>query len=160
MVTNIGMLLDGGDSIDLRGRLDATAFLAIGDTVEIVLGESHVRRLWEQAGAALDDITLLEAADAVVGKAFDAGVHARKAAEQALHLADEAERAGAVEQASQAREAARYAAEAARRAQDAARAASEAMGLAEDAADRAADAAAEARRAAAAPGVNAGTLAG
>jgi hypothetical protein len=147
IVTSVGMRLHEGVSIDLRGSLDTQAFLAIGDSVEIVLGESHVRILRDQAAAALGDMARIEAAEDVVGDACHAGAQALTAADLARKKAGSARTAGADEQAELAEQAAARAAEAAERAQVAVDAAAEAMGLADEAAEAARAAASEAEAA-------------
>lgn len=52
VVTSLGIHLEEGVPIDLRGSLEATAFLTIGDGIEVVLGESHLRVLRDRADAA------------------------------------------------------------------------------------------------------------
>jgi hypothetical protein len=137
VVVSVGMDLDEGVSIDLRGGLDAQAILAVGDSVEIVLRESHVRTLRDQAEAALGDIARVEAAEDVLGDAYHAGAQALTAAALAREKAEAARTAGAGEQAGLAERAATRAADAAQRAQSAARAAAEAMHLADVAAEEA-----------------------
>lgn len=148
VVTSIGLRLAEGVPIRLRGSLDATAFLTIGDGIEIILGRSHVRALREQSVRALGDMASIEAADDVVSAAFDAGAQARTAAVRALEQADAAERAGAGVQADRAREAARIATSAAEHAQQAVEAASAAMVSAEEAAEDASQAAVDAAKSA------------
>jgi hypothetical protein len=79
IVTSLGMRLGDGVSIDLRGSLETEAFLTIGDDIETILGERHVRTLRNQAAAALVDMALIDAADEVVGDAHDAGAQAHTA---------------------------------------------------------------------------------
>lgn len=148
IVTSMGMTLDEGVPIDLRGSLDTQAFLAIGDSVEIILSASHVRTLHDQAAAALGDMAHVDAAEQVVGDAYHAGAQALTAAALARKMAQAASAAGAGEQASTAEQAATRAAGAAERAQTAARTAAEAMGLADEAAEEARAAATLAARAA------------
>ncbi|WP_447002749.1 hypothetical protein ACRAKI_23910 [Saccharothrix isguenensis] len=124
-------------SITLRGSLETTAFLTIGDSIEIVLGETHVRALRSQAEAALGDMAMVDAAENVLNDAYHAGAQARTAAALARQHAEAAERAGATEQADLANRAARRAAEAAERAQAATHAAYAAMTVADDAAEEA-----------------------
>jgi hypothetical protein len=137
IVTSMGMRLDERMSIDLRGSLETQAFLTIGSSVEIMLGEAHVRTLRDQSAAALDDMALVEAAENVVGDAYHAGAQALTAAALARKNAEAARAAGADEQAGLAEQAATRAAEAAERAQTTAHAAAEAMGLADEAAEEA-----------------------
>ncbi|MFI9011021.1 hypothetical protein ACIGNX_27685 [Actinosynnema sp. NPDC053489] len=137
VVTSVGLRLTEGVSIDLRGSLDSQAFLAIGDNVEITLGESHLRALRDQAATALRDMARVDAAEDVVGDAYHAGAQALTAADVARREAGAARAAGAGEQADLAERAAARAAEAAERAQTAARAAAQAMGQADEAAEAA-----------------------
>lgn len=152
LVTSLGMHLDEYVSIDLRGRLGATAFLVIGDTIEITLGEGHVRSLRDQAAAALGDMVQAQRAEKAVGDADRAAAQALTAAELAREKADAARLAGAREQADLTEEAAGRAAEAAERAQVAVRAAVDAMGEADEAAGAARTAAIKAIKAAEAVG--------
>ncbi|MFD0202705.1 MULTISPECIES: hypothetical protein [Saccharothrix] len=144
VVTSLGLKLETGVPVHLRGSLDKTAFLTVGDAIEIVLTREHVEALREQTTTALGDMAQVEAAETLVYDTFDAGVQARTAGERALAQVEAAERAGATEQAERARRAARTAIEAADQARQAARAAGVAMDSAEEAAEeatRAADAA-------------------
>jgi hypothetical protein len=129
--------LDDSVSIDLRGGLGRSAFLAIGDGIEIVVRESHVRTLRDQATAALGDMALIEAAETVLENAYQAGAQARTAATLAREKADAAKQAGADEPAAVAYVAARHAMDAAERAQAAVNAATEAMVAADEAAETA-----------------------
>ncbi|MFD0204836.1 MULTISPECIES: hypothetical protein [Saccharothrix] len=151
IVTNVGLRLTEGVPIDLRGSLDSQAFLAIGDSIEIMLGESHLRALRDQAAKALGDLTRIDAAEDVVGDAFHAGAQALTAAELARRTAEAARAAGAGEQADLAEQAAARAAEAAERAQTAAHVAAQAMGQADEAAEEARATATLAARAAGRP---------
>ncbi|WP_367137044.1 hypothetical protein [Saccharothrix sp. HUAS TT1] len=148
VVMSVGVHLHDDVSIDLRGSLETTAFLAIGDTIEIVLGESHLKVLREQSDAALSDMALLKAADDVLGDAYEAGAQARTAAALARVEAESARRAGAEQQAVSADEAAECALRAAEQAQAAVRTAVEAMEAADEAAEQARSAALAARVAA------------
>ncbi|OKI31510.1 hypothetical protein A6A25_27345 [Saccharothrix sp. CB00851] len=134
---SLGLELDDNVSIDLRGSLDKVAFLRIGDGIEIVVRESHVRTLREQATAALDDMAHVEAAEAVLENAFHAGAQARTAAALARETANAAQQAGADDPAEVAYAAAQRAGDAAERAQAAVKAASEAMCAADEAAETA-----------------------
>ncbi|XVS65261.1 hypothetical protein ACQPYE_04120 [Actinosynnema sp. CA-299493] len=143
VVTSLGLRLEAGVPVRLRGSLDKTAFLNLGDTIEIVLEREHVEALREQTTAALGDMVRAEAAETLVHDAFDAGVQARRAGELALARVEVARRVGADEQAEWAHRAGRAAIEAAERASRAVRAAGEAIDLADEAAEdavRAADA--------------------
>lgn len=137
IVTSVGMRLHEGVSIDLRGSLETTAFLSIGGDVEIILRESHVRTLRDQAAAALDDMDSIKAADAMLSDAFNAGAQAQTAATFAQQKADAAKAAGAEEQADLAYQAARRAADAAAQAEAAVQAAGDVMDLADRAAEEA-----------------------
>jgi hypothetical protein len=148
IVTSVGIHLDDGVSIDLRGSLEAKAFLTIGDTVEIMLGESHIRALRAQFDEVLGDLASVEAADRALGDAYEAGAQAHTAAALARAEAEVARRAGAGDQAAMADEAAEEALQAAERAQIAVREAVDAMECADDAAERARDAARTAQAAA------------
>ncbi|MCC8245357.1 hypothetical protein [Saccharothrix luteola] len=86
----------------LRGNLDRTPFLTLGDAIEIVLGREHVEALREQTATTLGDMTRAEAAEALVHDTFDAGVRARAAGRRALAGVEVARRAGADEQADRA----------------------------------------------------------
>jgi hypothetical protein len=144
VVTSLGLRLETGVPVRLRGSFDRTAFLTLGDGIEIVLGREHVEELRQQTATALGDMAQAEAAETLVHDAFDAGVQARAAGERALAEVEAAERAGAAEQAERARRAAWVAIEAADRAKEAARVAGVAIDHAEEAAEeagRAADAA-------------------
>ncbi|WP_447005655.1 hypothetical protein ACRAKI_03780 [Saccharothrix isguenensis] len=140
-MTSLGLKLETGVPVRLRGRLDKTAFLTLGDAIEIVLAREHVEALREQTATALGDMARVEAAETLVFGTFDAGVQARTAGERALAQVEAAERAGATEQAEWARRAARAAIEAAEQAEQAVRVAGVAMDSAEEAADEAARAA-------------------
>ncbi|WP_158849070.1 hypothetical protein [Saccharothrix deserti] len=146
-MTSLGLRLEAGVPVRLRGSLNKTAFLTLGDAVEIVLGREHLEALRDQATTALGDMAAVEAAEELVFDTFDAGVQARTAAERALAQVEAAERAGAAEQAEWARRAARVAIEAAEHAKLAARAASTAMDSAEEAAEEATRAAGAAKAA-------------
>jgi hypothetical protein len=148
VVTSVGMELDEGVSIDLRGGLDTQAFLAIGDSVEIMLRECHVRTLRDQAEAALGDIARIEAAEDLLGNAYHAGAQALTAAALAREKAEAARTAGAGVRAELTEQAATRAAEAAARAQSAANVAAEAMHRVDEAAEEARAAAILATRAA------------
>lgn len=147
-VTNLEMHVDEEVSIGLRASLDATAVLAIGDGVEIVLAEAHVRSLRDQATAALGDLVRIADAEHAVEAAYQAASQARTAAALAREQAQVARRAGAREQADVATEAARRATEAADRAQAAVEVASDAMRRADEAAEEARAAAGQAAEAA------------
>ncbi|GAA3462127.1 hypothetical protein ACFFSW_14110 [Saccharothrix longispora] len=147
VVTSLGIHLEEGVPIDLRGSLESTAFLTIGDGIEVVLGESHLRVLRDRADAALGDMALVGAAQRVLGDVDEAGAQACTAAAFARAEAEAARRAGAEELAASAFAAAGRAARAAERARDAVRAAVEAMESADDAAERARYAALTARAA-------------
>ncbi len=148
IVTSVTMRLHEGVSIDLRGSLETTAFLSIDGDIEIILSESHVRALQNQAAAALGDMALIEAAETVLGDAYDAGAQAQTAASLARQKAEAAKTAGAVEQADQAYQAAQRATTAAEQAQVAVRAATDAMDVADRAAEDARAAAMQAAEAA------------
>jgi hypothetical protein len=144
VVTSLGLRLETGVPVRLRGNLDRTAFLTLGDAIEIVLGREHVEALREQTTTALGDMARAEAAETLVHDTFDAGVPARAAGERALAGVEVARRAGAGEQADRAHRAGHAAIEAAERASRAARAAGAALDSADEAAEeavRAADAA-------------------
>ncbi|CCH35723.1 hypothetical protein ABZ816_14050 [Actinosynnema sp. NPDC047251] len=148
IVTSLGLHLDDSTSVDLRAGQESSAFLTIGNGIEITLSTSHVRTLFEQAADVLGDIGQLERAGRVLEDAYHAGAQARTAGESAARQAEVAGRAGAHEQADAAREAARNADDAAGRAQAAVRIASEAMDVADDAAAKARQAATTAAEAA------------
>ena len=144
VVTSLGLRLETGVPVRLRGSFDKTAFLNLGDAIEIVLEREHVEALRQQTATALGDMAQAEATETLIYDTFDAGVQARAAGERAFAEVEAAERAGAAEQAERARRAARAAIEAADRAKEAARVAGAAIDHAEEAAEeagRAADAA-------------------
>jgi dTMP kinase len=151
VVTSLGLKLETGVPVRLRGRLDKTAFLTLGNAIEIVLAREHVEASRSapatQTATALGDMAQVEAAERLVFDTFDAGTQARTAAERALAQVAAAERAGATEQAEWARRAARAAIEAADQAERAVRVAGVAMDSAEEAAEEAARAADAARAA-------------
>jgi hypothetical protein len=157
IVTSVTVHLDERAPVDLRGGLDTRAFLVIGDSVEIMLGEAHVRTLHDQAAVALGDIVRIEAAEEVVDDAFHAGAQALTAAALARKNAQAARAAGAGDQADLAERAATRATEAAERAQSAARVAAEAMRRADEAAESARAAATLADQAAGRPQLRPGT---
>ncbi len=132
-LTCLGMRVDDGDHVRLRGSLDQTMYLTIGGVAEIMLGEGHVRTLYADAAAALRDVALLDAAETAAGEAFDAGAQARTAVTWAMEAAEAARQVGAVEVAEKTEELARKAIEAADRAQEAVRLALEALEGVEDA---------------------------
>jgi carbonic anhydrase len=121
--------------------VDKTAFLTLGNAIEIVLTREHVEALRDQTATALGGMAQVEAAEELVFDTSAAGMQARTAGERALAQVEAAERAGATEQAQWARRAARAAIEAADQAEQAARVAGAAMDSAEEAAEEAARAA-------------------
>lgn len=137
IVASMGMRVDDGVAVDLRGGRGTRAFLVIGDSVEIMLGERHVRTLRDQAGVALGDMARVEGAERAVQNAHHAGAQALTAAKLARKKAEAARTAGAGDRADEAEQAAACAVEAAERAQAAALAAIEAMEEADEAAEAA-----------------------
>ncbi|NUT47584.1 MAG: hypothetical protein HOV94_09795 [Saccharothrix sp.] len=127
LVTSVAVHLDHDVAIGLRGSLDTTAVLTIGDVVEITLTEDHVRSLHEQASAALTDIALITDAENAVERAYQAAAQARTAATVAHQSAEAARQAGDHDRADRITRAAHRATDAAERAQAAVQAAFDAM---------------------------------
>ncbi len=110
MVGSIALRPDADADVRLRGGVGRTAFLSIGNTVEITLHEAQVLALRGHVAAALGDMALVDAADEVAGEAYDAGAQARRAMTLAREQADAADLRGDVESAWRLRQAADQAA--------------------------------------------------
>ncbi|MBB4964684.1 hypothetical protein [Saccharothrix violaceirubra] len=113
-MTSVGMIVDDEVAVTLRSGLGA-AMLTIGDEVEILLTEAHVRSLCEQAVTVLGDLRAIELAGQAVDSAECAGARADLAATRAFAAAEAATRAVNDDLARQTREAARSASDAADR---------------------------------------------
>ncbi|GAA3886481.1 hypothetical protein GCM10022243_59110 [Saccharothrix violaceirubra] len=84
------MALDEDVTVGLRGSLGSSARLLIGDRIEIVLEEQHLRALHAQVEATVRDAALVKAADDVLDEAFHAASQARSAAERAREFSKSA----------------------------------------------------------------------
>lgn len=135
VVSSVVVSVDESASVRLHGGRERTVFLAVGDSVEITLHESHVVALRDDIATALGDIDVIDAADRLVERAYDAGAQARRAAELALERAEVADRAGDAAWATRLRNVADAAVTSAVKAQTAAEVAEQAMADAEAAAE-------------------------
>jgi hypothetical protein len=143
---SIGLVVRDTEPIVLRMSRNGEAYMAIGDSVEIILARSHVAALTAQSATVLGDMTALDTAEEQMITAQIVGERAATTAEYAKAQADAAMAVGATREAQDARAAADKAADASATAHAAVSVALDAIQTAEDSMEAAGEAAAAAAR--------------